>query len=467
MARPVSWPRRGEWRRAFAISSILIVSAMMQGICDVLATSGVGERGVVWMWAVDAGIALIGIGALARGVDSVDRRRLGMALLTVFAASYLFVWNRTLHSHTPTFWWGMLGVVDTLQSNLVVLLAWALARDLFDESQAIRLFGLLGGIAYVGTLAGTGLAGYVAHRTFLGFAATDALLPLCAALAVMTALVVAWLVPPDHQTRPPEPGDDGELILEPQVLDPAFWREAVREWLAWRPGHPMPIRQSLRRLGTTLHSVLDSQTLHYLWKQPTLRWLSALQVGNAASWTMMSLAVLFALRSVGSGNADLQQAYSHVRIVGPLAHAMMQAALSGWLLRRLGYGRLFLLTPFVLLLNLVLLGVAPGLSAAWAASLFIQFAFGAEGAAAHALLVRTPGHMRGRVGTFVMGTLPQIGYLVGCGLLFAARWITDALAWSEGNAMRFTIAVAVLAALTNVSAGNRLRRAFAAEPDVA
>jgi hypothetical protein len=138
MDRPVSWPRTGEWRRAIAIASILISSATIQGICDVLATSGVGERGVVWMWAVDAGIALIGIGALARGVDSVDRRRLGVVLLSLFAFCYLFVWTRTLTSGHPTFWWGMLGVVDTLQSNLVVLLAWALARAWPDTSPNAR-----------------------------------------------------------------------------------------------------------------------------------------------------------------------------------------------------------------------------------------------------------------------------------------------------------------------------------------
>ncbi len=425
MARPVSWPQRGEWRRAFAISSILIASAMIQGICDVLATSGVGGRGVVWMWAVDAGIALIGIGALARGVDSVDRRRLGITLLGGFAACYLFVWSQTLAGTHRALWWGVLGVVDTLQSNLIVLLAWALARDLFNELEAMRLFGLLGGIAYVGTLAGTGLAGFVARRTILGFAATDALLPLCAVLAILAAFIVAWLVPLHHQIKPPEPEADEPL---------------------------------------TLHNLLDGQTLRYLWDQPTLRWLSALQVGNAASWTMMSLAVLLALRTVGSDNADMQQAYSHVRIMGPLAHALVQASFSGWLLRRLGYGRLFLLTPLVLLFNLMILGVAPGLATAWAASLLIQFAFGAEGAAGHALLVRTPGHMRGRVGTFVMGTLPQVGYLSGCGLIFATHLIADLLHLSAQTSVYFTVVMGILAAMGNVWAGGRLRRAFAESP---
>ena len=439
MDRPASWPRDGEWRRAIAIASILIASAMIQGICDVLATSGVGERGVVWMWAVDAGIALIGIGALARGVDSVDRRRLGVVLLSLFAVSYLFVWTRTLTSHHPAFWWGVLGVVDTLQSNLVVLLAWALARDLFNELEAIRLFGLLGGVAYIGTLTGTGLAGFVAKRTLLGFAATDFMLPLCAALALLTAVLVAWLLPP-HLVH-----------FDPNHLEGAQTKPPPEDETA----------------GATLHALVDVATLRYLWREPTLRWLSALQIGNAASWTMMSLAVLFALRSTGSEHGDLQQAYSNVRIMGPLAHATVQAAVSGYLLRRLGYGRLFLLTPLVLLGNLILLGVAPGLMAAWTASLLIQFAFGAEGAAAHALLVRAPAHIRGRVGTFIMGTLPQLGYLIGCGLLFATRWFTDALDWSDGAAMRFTIVFAVGAAIINVTAGGRLRQAFAASTEIA
>jgi hypothetical protein len=126
-----------------------------------------------------------------------------------------------------------------------------------------------------------------------------------------------------------------------------------------------------------------------------------------------------------------------------------------------------LLTPVVLLFNLVLLGVAPGMTAAWLASLLIQFAFGAEGAAGHALLVRTPGHMRGRVGTFVMGTLPQVGYLTGCGLIFGAHFVTDLLHWSGKTSMYFTVAIGVTAALTNVWAGSRLRRAFAEGPVVA
>lgn len=428
MVKPASWPQRGEWRRAIAVSSILIASAMIQGICDVLATSGVGERGVVYMWAVDAGIALVAIGALARGVDSIDRRKLGIGLLLTFALGYLGVWSQTLTSSNPAFWWGVLGVVDTLQSNLVVLLAWALARDLFNEQEAIRLFGLLGGIAYVGTLAGTALAGWCAHQVWLGHAATDALLPLCAGVAVMTAVILAWLMPHHHQVHPPTPDDDVPL---------------------------------------SLRSLLDGETLRYLWQQPVLRGLSALQVGNSATWTMMSLAVLFSLRAAGSDDADLQAAYAQTRIMGPIAHAFVQAAISGWLLRRLGYGRLFLVTPLVLTLNLVLLGVNPGLMAAWVASLLIQFAFGAEGAAGHALLVRTPGHMRGRVGTFVMGTLPQTGYLLGCGLLFLTRALTDALGWDPLAAMRFTVVISLAVALGNVSAGRWLRRAFAAAPEVA
>lgn len=406
-----------------AITAILVVSATIQGICDVLATSGVGQRGVVYMWAVDAAIALVGIGALARGVDRVDRRRLGVALLWVFAGCYGLVSWLTRNSEQAAFWWGSLGVIDTLQSNLVVLLAWAIARDLFTEGEAVRLFGLLGGLAYIGTLGGTGLAALVA-----GHASNAWLLPICALLAMAASACVGWLVPPHVQMKRPE----------------AIDTEAP-----------------------SLAALFDTATLRYLWRHPTLRWLSAIEIGNALCWTMMSLAVLLALQNRDASTAGLQRTYAELRFVGPLAHALMQAAFSGWLLRKLGYGRLFLATPLVLLGNLIGLGLAPGLAMAWAASLLIQLVFGAEGAAAHALLVRVPAHRRGRVGTFVMGTLPQVGYLLGCALLLASQWLADLAHLGPSGARQACVGVAALAAGLNVHAGVRLRRAFAGNDDAA
>ena len=441
VSRPASLPRRGEWRRATAIAVVLIASAFIQGICDVLATSAVavqgGNKGIVALWAVDAGIALLGIGSLTAWVDRTDRRSLGIWMLGVFALCYLGVWSQTRGDDPHPMWWGTLGVVDTLQSNLVVLTAWALARDLFDETEAMRLFGLMGGLAYVGTLAGTGLTALVAkgsggsawlarvaHMLGLGPDAlrllmddVDAwLLPLCALVALGTAACLAWLVPQIHTQTPQE-------------------REAEP---------PAPIR--------------------YLWQEPTLRGLCGVVTGNAICWTMMSLAVLVGLQSGDASDVGLQRTYGQMRFVGPLAHAVVQALFSGWLLRKFGYGRLFLATPVVLFLNLVMLGVSPSVATAWAASLFIQFVFGAEGAAAHALLVRVPVDLRGRVGAWVTGTLPQLGYLVACVLLFTCDAITGWLHWSARAGLILFVSVAATIACVNVATGVWLRRAFDQDP---
>lgn len=419
---PVSFPRTGEWRRVIAISMILIGSATIQGICDVLSTTGVvnfgGHRGVVVLWAIDAGIAVAGIGALSRWVDSVDRRKIGTWMLIAFALSYLAIWVQTRDQGAHTLLWGLLGVIDTLQSNLVVLIAWALARDLFSEGEAVRLFGLLGGLAYFGTMAGTGLSAWVAHK-----AANTWLLPICVLVALLTAGCVYWLVPAVHRQAESITDTDG----------------------------PTP--------------------LGYLWREPTLRALCAVVAGNAVCWTMMSFGVLIALQLAhpGTGGSlagagEMQESYGSLRLIGPIAHALVQGTISGWLLRKLGYGNLFLATPLILLLNLVLLGISPGLFAAYAATLLIQFVFGAEGAAAHALLVRVPVEMRGRVAAWVTGTLPQSGYLLACILLFGADWLGERLNLSAMGALRISLGLAMVLAVVNLVAARWLRRTFLTAP---
>ena len=172
------------------------------------------------------------------------------------------------------------------------------------------------------------------------------------------------------------------------------------------------------------------------------------------------------LQSGDPDDAGMQRTYGQLRFVGPLAHALVQSMFSGWLLLRIGYGKLFLATPVVLLINLLALGVSPGVATAWAASLAIQFVFGAEGAAVHALLVRVPHDLRGRIGAWVTGTLPQLGYLFACILLFLCEAVSSSLELSSRQGLGLFVAVAAFFAAINVATGVWLRRAFGGVPAV-
>jgi hypothetical protein len=133
------------------VAILLVVSAAVQGVGDVLSTAALassnGLRGVLLLWAVDAAISLAGISLFAPWLQRVRPRELAVAVALGFGIAIAAIWAGTRAPQAPAGWWIVLGIVNTLQSNLVVLAAWTLARDVFSETQAMRLFGPLNGIA--------------------------------------------------------------------------------------------------------------------------------------------------------------------------------------------------------------------------------------------------------------------------------------------------------------------------------
>lgn len=413
-------PHRGEWRRFAAIAVVLTASAMIQGICDVISVSGVvthaGLDSVLWLWASNALLALTGVSALSLWVDRVARRRLTITLFLTFAGVYVLLWAAMETHLYPAAAYGVLGIVDTVQANMISLAGWALARDLFEEVSAMRLFGLLGSLSYVGTFIGTALTAGSAGTVLAPW-----LLPISAATGIMAASLIAWLVPPDY--RP---------VTHPQAEADA--------------------------------AAHDTTPLRHLWAVPVFRWLTALVLLNALTWTVMSFGVLRQLDASADGTAaGLERAYGQLRAAGPVVHALVEGVLSAWLLARLGYGGIFLAVPLVLWFNLSILWLVPGVVAAWVATLGLQVVFGAEGGATHALLVRIPAHLRGRASLFMTGSLPQLGYMSGVAVIAVSRRGAAVLDLSP-HAQEFAPLMAgTLIASVAFGIGVWLRRLFAAD----
>ncbi len=382
---------------------LLVVSAAVQGIADVLSTvalvTSAGYRGVIALWAVDAAIALTGITLLAPWLQRIRPRRLAMALLAGFGAALALIWAATRGGQAAPGWWMAVGIVNTLQSNLVVLAAWTLARDTFAENQAIRLFGPLNGLAYVGTLVGTGWAALAA-----GSSETAWLLPACAGMLGAAALILPWLSHPVLHVAPSQP----------------------------------------------------QQSVANLWRHPVVRWLGMLELGNGVTWTVMSLAVVAVLQLEPGGSDALQRSYGELKFFGPLLQSLMQISLAGPLLRRIGYGRVLLSTPVALLLGLLGLALYPGLLAVWLATALLQVAYGAEGAASQATLMKAPESLRAAAGAWVTGQLPQLGYLIGCAGLALGEGAAVVLAIPAADSGRWMAAAGVATALAGMGVWRRL-----------
>lgn len=397
------WPQHGE-RRAFAgVALLLGVSAAVQGIGDVLSTaalaSSAGFRGVLLLWAADAAIALIGISLFAPWLQKVRPRPLAGTLTAGFGVVFAILWAATRGGDAAPWWWIALGIVNTLQANLVVLAAWTLARNIFAESQAIRLFGALNGLAYAGTLLGTGWVALAA-----GHSGAAWLLPACAVLFGAVTVALPVLTRPVARVRP-----------ESQHLSPAT-----------------------------------------LWQLPIVRWLGMLELSNGVTWTAMSLAVVAVLQLQSGGADALQRSYGELKFFGPVLQSLMQVTLAGPLLRKLGYGKVLLATPVALLLGLVGIALVPGLAAAWLATALLQLAFGAEGAASQATLLKAPEPMRAAAGAWVTGQLPQFGYLLACAGLALADLAASVVAIPLADSARWMAWVGVASALVGMAVWRRL-----------
>lgn len=402
---PPNWPASGE-RRAFgAVALVLMLSAAVQGIADVSATSALadssGPGAVLLLWSVEAAITWLGIALFAPWLSKVAPRGVAVAVAVGFAVLFALLALVTRSAQAGSGWWILVGVINGLQADLLVLAAWTMARDAFDEPQGKRLFGLLSGLSYIGTVAGSGGTALVA-----GVAQGWHLMALCAGL-VFLVVPVAGSVFPHLRHRTSEPDGD-----EP------------------------PARSVLRAL-------VD---------QPLLRGIGLLQLGNGAAWTAMSLVAILALQLDGDGDASLQRSYGVVRTVGPVVHALAQALLAGALLRRFGYAWTLLITPLALVAALIGLVAAPGATAAWLATLGLQVAFGLEGAAVQVAVLRAPPTVRAEVGAWLTGQLPQVGYLLGSILLGLGLLMFD-----RPGMLRGLAALGLVMAVVNLVGAWRLR----------
>jgi predicted MFS family arabinose efflux permease len=111
--------------------------------------------------------------------------------------------------------------------------------------------------------------------------------------------------------------------------------------------------------------------------------------------------------------ADLQAPYGEFRLLICAVAATAGSVLPAYLVRRLGFQRVFIVTPVSLLIALAAVAIWPGEIMAIGVSTFLVVAGAVESPAVSAYLVRTPAHLRGRVAALVEGSTYSVGYIVG------------------------------------------------------
>ncbi len=323
---------------------------------------------------------------------------------------------------------GALSVANTLTSSVLLMAGWALARDCFTVDGAIDHFARLGSLTFVGTLVGTAGTSLIARFTSSLVPVTGLLLLLffgCAAL--VGALPRSSMI----QTL------KGVSILPP-------------------PGRMLSSLRPPRRSTAPTAEASWGYVLRMIRQSQTLRSLAALGVVNGVVYTVMAYAVIRVLLE-SPAHGELTEQYGILRFAEPLSHAAVQALFSGWILKRAGIARVFVATPAMLLVIMVLLWVAPVWGVALLCSCLLHAVFAVETPAIGALLVVARPSVQGRLSLLVEGTFYQIGYLVGIGLLVAIEELNAARVLSSAHAKLGELIAACMIAVVGIVVASRVR----------
>ena len=366
-------------KRAIAIAAVLTCSALMQELAGIIGTSGVvsdaGVDPLLGLWVFDAVVAVVCALGLGLIIDRSPRRRLAIALLGVFGLAYVGIWAIRAYGVAPATCYAVLYSVNSIESRLVPLTVWALARDMMTDDEAITWFGPINSLSYVGSFIG----GAFAIWAGLSHIAADPMIAIGGLSLVGAALALRRVRALRHVSlADPEPTPD----------DPA---------------------------EVSQHT--DSP-LRYLLHSPVLRGVSLLLLTNGIAETAVAHHVIQAMygkTNIWSAGemADLQAPYGEYRMLICAVAATAGSVLPAYLVRRLGFERVFIVTPVSLLIALGAVAIWPGEIMAIGVSTFLVVAGAVESPAVSAYLVRTPAHLRGRVAALVEGSTYSVGYIVG------------------------------------------------------
>lgn len=401
---------RPEERRRFLLLALLLAAcALVQECGDIVATSGLvsgyGSSSVLWVWTLDAVLAAGGSLIYALVVDRMDRVTLAVRLLYVFGIGYLLLFGLFCLKAPSFLTHGGLLVLNNQQTYLAVVLIWTLAKDVFTVQQAARLFGLLGSTTLIGSLLGNLIATAAGHwRPEV----TPLLLPVSAGLTLGCGALIA--------------GNRSQLAVPRQTVEAEVWIRGL------------------------------SVCLRYLWQERAYRYLGLATLTTGVVWTMMTFQLLSRLADAVHANPHpgaLQSAYGLFTLARPIVQAVIQAAFAGWLVGRIGFQRIFALTPLTLLLGVALMAFSPGVASVAIGLYLLYIVFGVEEPAAHAFLTQVPDHLRGRISALIEGCLAPAGYVIGC----LAVALTQAFSTSTAGSAPLLRASMLLLALLFVATG--------------
>lgn len=366
---------RNERRRFVILALLLFLNSVVVQSNGVVATSGfvsrVGLSEIVIVWGFDNLIIFFSSGLYSLIVDRVKRSRLAIGLLGMAVVIYVLLYGLFKAGVPDEASYTVLMILNDQQWILFPLMIWALANDVFSITEGKRLFPWLGLAAFLGGIAGNGLAAGITRLTGTSY---DLML-LNAAMMGTSALVLIWSL----RHIP---------ITARQARTPDRTSDILREGLSF---------------------VRSIPAFRYLT-------LATLLVGIGLNTIEYQL-IVDSLHTYPN-TADLQAFYGTFRMIRMISLLVVQGALAGWLINRIGFKSIFVLLPIMMASGLLAPVLLSGLIVIAAGEYLSRLVMeGIDDPARRAFLGLVPDEQRGRVSAFLGGYLYPAGAVISCLLI--------------------------------------------------
>ncbi len=412
--------RPGEFGLVFTLGFLLLCNALAQQVSGVVAVSGflneVGVSQILIIWVIDYALITISAGLQSLIVDRFDRVTLLKGV--TFGFAIVFIVLRLMFTfHVPA-WinYSFLYLLADQQWLFFPLIFWVLANDIFDMTQAKRLFPVIASFSFVGTLIGIGIGG-ISPVLLKQIGAPNTEVLNINVLIYLLAYVIVLV-----------------RLGSVKVRKTAQKHETVRE--------------TLTEGGAFVREV------------PSFRFLMLAIIAATLADSVVEFHFLSVSEKVYTDTYSYQQFYSLYRLGTVLIAVMLQSFVTSRLIGKIGLKSTFFIFPMVLLSGLAAMIAAP---AAMINSVVSMMAMRLskdtiDESTRKSFQSLVPEERRGRVSMFMETYLPAIGtisaaILIGAIIIIGPQIVGDAYVYVY-------LAVGAIAAVAALIAVFNLRKVY-------
>ena len=365
----------GEGGLVFALGFLLFGNSLARQVSSIVSVSGFlnsgGVNEMLLVLLVDYTVVLIVGGFQSLIVDRFSRIKLMAGISIGFAA--VFVVLRLLFFIGAPDWlnYSAMYLVAEQQFVLFPLVFWVLANDIYNFSQAKRLFPLVASWSFIGKLFGIGIAGISPTVfSFLGVRNEEILL--------FNALIYVF----------------------------AFW-------VIWTSMRKVELRQTVQKPETMQQTL--SEGWNFVRDVPSFRYLMLAIVALAIADTIIEFRFWVVTDAVFVGQAAYQSFYSLYRLTVTLLAFGVQTFLTNRFIDNVQLKNVFFVFPLVVLLStggmIFFVAVAITIGAMFSVKLTRETV---DESARKSFQALVPEERRGRVSTFMDNYLPALGTILAC-----------------------------------------------------